>query len=614
MRKYIISLLIFCVAGKIIAQEVDGKLVGSWNFTPQYKLAGNAANIPGDPYPFPSTMYKSVDTRAYPFIFHGEEPGSRLINFISADSLPKGPFSIEMWLIDHVNQPVGVLATLKGKDINMEPDWLLGYYDQDVIFSMVTEDAPMGTLLNAKANKPWKGYWNHLVATYDGKRISLYINGELLTSTPTKARVTDRLSFPQIEVAAYLQNEPYMVLGNLLRSLRIYDYALDQQEVLARLQALQQEVEAGSLYEDQFHFNAGPYLHYATTHSINLSWESDRLSTATVKHGKELPLKEQIILNDAKKIQELNIDGLEAGTTYFYNILLQDKEGKQIKSGVLTFQTAVAEDRSYAFALIGDTEARPHINDRISKLVWDERPNFVVNLGDLTDGGVEANKFQWNYEYFAGMRQLHSRIPVYPVPGNGEDDLFWYKKYHRLPGNEAYYAYRYGNAEFFMLNSNERKTQLLPGGEQYVWLEQALKNSTASWKFVVHHHAPYSADEDDYGNSWESQSNYGDPAMRPVVPLYEKYKVDMVFFGHLHTYQRSLPVLDEMVQERSGVIYVQCGGGGGNLEDFAPARAWFSAKTYRGHHYAIVTVNGNRLRYQVFDSEGRMKDFMDIKK
>jgi hypothetical protein len=614
MKKSLFTAFIFLLSWQLTAQVPEEQLVGEWNFVPQYALPGNAANIPGNYQPPPFTPPKTLDTRAYPFVFHGEEPGERLINFIPADSLPDGPFTIEMWLLDHVNQPVGVLATLKGKEINAEPDWLLGYYDQDVVFTMVTEDSPMGTILNAKADKPWKRYWHHLVAAYDGQSMSLYLNSEKVSSTVVEARLRDRLTFPEIEVAAYMQNEPYMDLGNLLRSLRIYSCALNQQQVVERLQVLQQHVEGGILYEKLFHFNAGPYLHYATQNSINLSWETERPATAIIQYGKQLPMQQQKRISDAKKIHEITLDGLEAGTPYFYNIIATGEHGESIESGVLTFQTAVAEDQAFAFALIGDTEARPHINDRISKMVWDERPNFAFNLGDLTDGGFEPHKFEWNYEYFAGMRQLHSRVPVFPVPGNGEGDLYWYKKYHRLPGNEAYYSFRYGNAEFFMLNSNERKEQFVAGGEQYAWLEQALQNSTATWKFVAHHHAPYSADENDYGNSWEEPSTYGDPAMRPIVPLYEKYGVDMVFFGHLHTYQRSLPVVDALVKETGGVIYIQCGGGGGNLEDFAPARAWFSAKTYRGHHYATITVNGGQLRYQVFDSEGRMRDFLDLHK
>jgi len=164
-----------------------------------------------------------------------------------------------------------------------------------------------------------------------------------------------------------------------------------------------------------------------------------------------------------------------------------------------------------------------------------------------------------------------------------------------------------------MLNSNKRD-EFAPGAKQYVWLEEKLKASTAKWKFVAHHHAPYSADEDDYGNSWEGPTDLGDKKIREIVPLYEKYGVDMVFFGHLHTYQRTMPIEANKVSEQNGVIYIQAGGAGGNLEDFAPTRAWFSAKTYRGHHYCTVAVNGSSLSFKMYDTEGRLKDFLELRK
>ncbi len=62
-----------------------------------------------------------------------------------------------------------------------------------------------------------------------------------------------------------------------------------------------------------------------------------------------------------------------------------------MESGVFSFQTAVREDETFQFAAIGDTEARPHVNDRVAKLIWGERPDFVIHLGDLTDNGYKDN-------------------------------------------------------------------------------------------------------------------------------------------------------------------------------------------------------------------------------
>ncbi|MCB0585921.1 MAG: metallophosphoesterase [Phaeodactylibacter sp.] len=595
--------------------------VAEWTLHPDYRLPGQAANYPGPRLELPKSGYGTVSTQSYPLLFKGEEPTQRIANFFPRDKMPEGPFSVEMWLVNHVNQPVGVLATIKSNDINEPPAWLLGYYGNQAVFSMHPEGQAFSRLMEGTIQRGFKKYWLHLVATYDGYTARLYFNGEELAAMDAGKR-EPLPEKAEIELAAYLKNEPYMELANLMKGFRLYDRALSREEVLENLNAYQNMVETGTIFPGIFHFTAGPYLHYSTPSSINISWETNRrVRKAIVQYGEKAPLSEKMAIevpedpevNENNFIQMATLDGLKPSTPYFYNLLLTDEAGETIESGILTFATAPEEDVPFTFAVIGDTEARPHINFQVSKLIWEERPNFLLNLGDLTDGGMEHHKFEWPYEYFTGMTALASRIPVFPVAGNGEGDLFWYKRYHKLPGAKGYYSFRYGNAEFFMLDSN-RKEEFAPGGEQYLWLEEQLQQSAARWKFVCHHHAPYSSDENDYGDSWKGPSALGDPEVRQIVPLYEKYGVDIVFFGHLHTYQRTLPVLENKVDKRNGVIYLQGGGGGGNLEDFTPTRSWFSAKTYRGHHYFTVSVEGGELHLRMFDTEGRMRDFLTVKK
>lgn len=594
-------------------------------FWPKYTLGQKAANYPGPRIDAPVSRFNVIQSESVPLIFHGEEPTERVVDFIEPTQLPSNQFSVEMWLVNHVNQPVGVLVAEKSKATSEEPSWLVGIYGRDLVYTLKTEDSHFATMIQHKINeRGWKDYWGHVVATYDGDKMKLYLNGELISEGIVGKRKTQlNHAGYEMEAAAYMKNEPYMDLGNQLKMLKIYPYALTKETITSQLGKLKEMVTEGKLFPDLFHFTAGPYLNNASQSGISIVWETDRPADFVVEYGKKVPYDKKIELHTQKltkesdkaesNIYKITLTDLEAETPYFYNIKAIARDGKVMESGPLTFSTAVKETSSYSFAVIGDTEARPHINDRISKMVWDERPNFAVIVGDLTDGGVKDHKFEWNYEYFQGINQLASRVPVFPVPGNGEDDLHWYNQYHELPKNDGYYTFRYGNAQFFMLDSN-RPQDFAADGKQFKWLEEELKKSTAVWKFVAHHHAPYSADDDDYGDSWKQKAETGDLAIRRIVPLYEKYKVDMVFFGHLHTYQRTLPIKDNKVNQQNGVIYVQGGGGGGNLEDFAPSRAWFSAKTYRGHHYFTITVHDKELNFKMYDTEGRLKDYLDLKK
>ena len=579
-------------------------------FQPDYRLPGRAANQIG-PRPVPLRSNGATLDWAPPApVLFGHTATECLDRFLPAGRLPDPPYTVETWALYHVNRPVG-FNLLAGSAT--APDWISGQYGRYLLLGGLS-DAGWATD-TVPAYRGWQRYWLHQVTVVTADSVLLYQNGVLRASRSllaTSAVADLRLCF-------YLDEEPHMEAANLLKRLRIYDHALTPEEQRAARNELAAEVESGLLLPGRFHFNAGPYLHYLDSTGVNITWETDRPArSARLYFGTELPLvryRDVELAGGADGAHELiqvcRLDQLTPATTYFYEIVVTDSTGDTIRSGALTFATAPATPQPYAFAVLGDTEARPHINHQLAKLIWDERPAFLLNLGDLTDGGQQGHKFEWNYEYFLGMDALTGRIPVFSVPGNGESDLYWYQRYHRYPDLGDAYTFRYGDVAFFMLNSN-RKAEFAPGGRQYEWLRDQLAACDARWKIVGHHHAPYSSDEDDYGDAWSGPSAQGDTAVRRIVPLYEEYGVDLVFFGHLHTYQRTLPIRAGQIDRRNGVTYVQGGGGGGNLEDFAPTRAWFSGKTYRGHHYFTVFVSEERLHLRMYDSVGRLRDFWDV--
>jgi 3',5'-cyclic AMP phosphodiesterase CpdA len=350
-----------------------------------------------------------------------------------------------------------------------------------------------------------------------------------------------------------------------------------------------------------------------TETTMNLTWETDRPATGILQWGPTAELGSEARFDTASRLHEATIEELQPGSNYFYKITAFHGD-QTIDSGMLTFKTAVKQGQPFRFAVLGDTESRPHINDRIAKRIWAERPNFVVNLGDLTDAGERPHRYEWTHEYFVGMTQLTSRVPMFAVPGNGESDLYWYKHYHHYPAPEGYYAFRFGDAAFLMLDSNQRRSEFAPGGVQYEWLDKQLASCDAKWKFVCHHHATYTGEEDDYGDTWKGESQFGDPFVRKIVPLYEKHGVDIAMFGHLHLYERSHPIRDGKVDVDDGTVHLLIGGGGGNLEDFAPTPAFFSAKTYPDHHYVTMEVIGDTLTVRMHGMDGNIRDTYTIEK
>ncbi len=518
--------------------------------------------------------------------------------------LDQGPFTAELWILDHVDQRVGALL---GTGTSAQ-DWVLGYVSGEATFGPLREGG--APALSASAGAGFKRRWHHLAGTWDGRHWTLYVDGARAarSAAPWAARPSAALV-----LSGHLENERFMRLPDLVKTVAVYDRALSDSEIKAVFDRRAQLVEEGRLTDERLHFTQPPYLNTPTSSSIELSWETDRPIEATVEWGEtaETLSKRSFALGDAR-IGGTKLEGLEADTPYFYRVSGVDADGNRIDSGLLSFRTAPPEGAPFTIAVSADTEARTHINSRMSALIWEERPNLLLLAGDLTDGGSLENRFEWTHEYFAGMGPLLGRVPVIAAPGNGEGELHWFRHYHRQPGDEAFFNIRYGDAEIFVIDSNlEAREKREPGfrARQKAWLEQALAISTAKWKIAMHHHALMSTDENDYGDSWTGRSQAGDAVVTAEFqPLYEKHGVDLVIVGHLHTYERSWPIRAGQVDEENGVTYVQVGGMGGNLEDFQPTKPWFNRKTFRDHHYLMLRGAGDRLEAEAVDADGRRRD------
>lgn len=279
-----------------------------------------------------------------------------------------------------------------------------------------------------------------------------------------------------------------------------------------------------------------------------------------------------------------------------------------------TFQTAVTPDSPFAFVVMGDTFTwvadyeRPRIFDR----AWAERPNFVLHVGDVVPGG--RRKELWAREWLLPAGELMARVPLYVAIGNHEEDAHWFYDYVSYPKPENFYSFDYGNAHFAVLDSN-KPAQIAPGGRQYQWLDEDLGRSKATWKFVALHHPLYSSDDDDCGDTWKTErSRRGDLQARKLAGLFEKHGVDVVWYGHIHTYERTWPIRGGKVDEKTGVVYIQTGGGGSDLEEPAPVRNWFTAKVLRNWEYCLVTIHGGTFHMRAYDIDGRLFDLLDLDK
>ncbi|MEM9987111.1 MAG: metallophosphoesterase, partial [Bacteroidota bacterium] len=323
------------------------------------------------------------------------------------------------------------------------------------------------------------------------------------------------------------------------------------------------------------------------------------------------PLSQVSELKGTRRMHEVTLENLKEESNYFWRIVSDTESGKVIISETFSFKTAVKDSSALFFALVGDTQKNndtPRAWDTIARKVWQERPHFIVHAGDLVDWGPK--KTDWTQHFFPGGKDLMARVPMYTVLGNHEGDADLYYQYMANPQPEYRYTFRYGNVEFFMIDSNR---DLSEDSEQYNWLEQALAQSEATWKVAIHHHPPYSSESNDHGDTYYEASRMGTHA-RDLTPLYDKYGVDFCLFGHTHVYERTWPLKDHRINQRQGTIYINSGGAGGFLETFAPTRNWFTAEIQETHHFCTFAIFDQTLIFKAIDDQGRVFDSFQMHK
>jgi predicted phosphodiesterase len=601
--------------------------IGSWELSSAQVRDARLAPLLGAPGRIDGDVAFIEDELGDGLYFNGSSTRVVLTDDLASgeQALPARHMTVSAWVSVNTPHPWGgVLGTLQDNG-DAETGWLLGYDADGFTFALSTvgADDGDGKLTYLQGATPWvEGRYHHVAATYDGETMRLYVDGELdATSREQSGDILYPPAAPVV-IGGYLdRNESFFHHGRI-RSVRLYDQAASAEWIAGAFGHAQElgRAEPWIWVDPEHRWIVEPYLQWATKDGMTIRWETSRPASTVVRYGEAVGwegegedrvghLPQVAQADGMSKLHELRLDGLREDQAHYYRVETTDSLGRTLTSPILSFQTAPDTDTPFAFAVISDTQGNPEVNGKIARLAWDQRPSFVLHPGDLVSTGSDKN--HWVHEFFESMRPLFERVAFFPVLGNHEQDAKYYYDYVSLPDPEHYYTFSYGNAQFFLIDSNR---EVGPGSEQHAWLEQQLAASNAEWKIVCYHHPAYTSDENDYGDTWSGPSTRGDVRSRTLVPLFDRYGVDIVWNGHIHSYERTWPLHDGKAVEDGGTIYMVTGGGGGSLETPGPIRPWFQNNVKRGHHYCFVAVNGRTLEMRAFTDEGLLFDTLVIEK
>ncbi|TYG76830.1 hypothetical protein ES288_D03G146200v1 [Gossypium darwinii] len=270
--------------------------------------------------------------------------------------------------------------------------------------------------------------------------------------------------------------------------------------------------------------------------------------------------------------------------------------------------------------------------------------DIVFHIGDLTYSNGYIS--QWD-QFTAQVEPIASTVPYMIASGNHERDwpnsgsfydtpdsggecgvpaetMFYYPAENKA---KFWYSTDYGLFHFCIADSEHDWRE---GSEQYGFIEQCLASvdrHRQPWLiFSAHRVLGYSS------NDWYSQEGaYEEPMGRDgLQKLWQKYKVDIAFYGHVHNYERSCPIYQNQCVNKeknhysgtvNGTIHVVVGGAGSHLSKFSQLIPYWSI--YRDYDFGFVKLtafNQSSLLFEykksrdgkVYDSFTISRDYKDV--
>jgi len=416
--------------------------------------------------------------------------------------------------------------------------------------------------------------WYSLTADVRGSTITMYVNGEMWGSV-----VDADIAAGAVGLMCYANN------GGSFDSVMVTD-------------TLHVFVKPGMIPSIRV-----PHLRLASPTSMGIGWNSATPAAGRIEYGTTPSMGTVWEESAAVYRHEAQLAGLKESTRYYYRVF---DNGTPV-TDVLSFSTVKPVDAdTVTFLAWGDSGVNNATQYSIARLMEKESADFGIHVGDVS----QSNGSEYDLTFFTPYRNLLARIPVYPCIGNHDtyfDNAQTYLREFSLPRNnpqstERYYTQRTGGVFSIVMDSN---IDFTPASAQYQWLIGALgsaERKQCAWTVVSFHHPAYCEAWPEYPGDMNVRTH--------LVPVFERYGVDLVLNGHTHAYERGT---------LGGVTYIITGGGGGGLDVFGRDVGFITVMKLE-HHYTKVqvvadtmTIVARNITSAVIDSFRIVKKLTDVR-
>jgi predicted phosphodiesterase len=306
------------------------------------------------------------------------------------------------------------------------------------------------------------------------------------------------------------------------------------------------------------------------------------------------------------RMHETHLCGLQPDTTYTYRVGGSDANGRQAWSPAYTFRTLPMDPTAEMVVLvIGDTRDGYSTWGRALQQAFAiAPPDIVLFNGDGTTLGPIQD--EWDAWFAAAAPEL----PLAPmILAHGNHDISavnWFSQF-AMPGDEQNFAVDFGGVHLTVANDTPVDVADLTG-VLATTLDGNLKaGMTAPWNLLMHHKPMYSAAAGPHTTDVTlMRQDWG--------AIVDQDRVDVVFNGHDHDYERSKPMHNNQPQPTSmgATVFVVVGSAGASLYD-SGSNFWtaFSAKTFS---FAIARIKTGSLQMTAYRDDGSLLDSMMLTK
>ena len=246
-------------------------------------------------------------------------------------------------------------------------------------------------------------------------------------------------------------------------------------------------------------------------------------------------------------------------------------------------------DFAFRFAVYGDNQRGVPVHHRIAKDILISGSEVVLHVGDYIQDGTKSE--QWDEQFRLPARRLLEQTLFLGVQGNHDKDSPRYYEILQPPGGKPRFKSTRDPVAFFGLDSNRRLAQ------QARWLDRKLADTGATWKVVFFHEAPYASSWPWPGGALKTRKH--------LLPVLEKHRVDLVFAGHIHNYERF---------HKEGIPYIITGGGGDTPAKPEQLKNPYLVWSAKKHHFITADVYPDRIEVLARDLAGVPFDGVIVEK